>query len=237
MSENTTYAYNTPDHNDYLSPLNQQPMSQTSKGKHNELHQKLQFLSNQPKKKEQKRAGSNSSISSMRESFISIKVWKSKHKDRKKDAKANEMKLREDPYKNRLFDSIRKKLEESQQEYYNQNLSVDSIPYDHILQKLSPQKHNYSRFESFLKFEMAEKEVVAQDENYKIEWKDKMRGKFHYSKPGEWIHEKGTVDKDKHCVNNYARNNDPIFIAETAGNDIHFYSHHSDYRKERSTTS
>jgi hypothetical protein len=121
----------------------------------------------------------------MRESFISIKVCRSKRKERKKEAE----KLREDPYRKKLFECIRKKLEESQV-----NKSIDSIPYDAVLNKISHDNRKYTRFEAFLKFETEDKEVVPMDDDYAVEWKDKDKGKFYYSKPGEWIEEKGVVE-------------------------------------------
>ena len=49
-----------------------------------------------------------------------------------------------------------------------------------------------------------------------MEFKDKLKGKMHYSLPGEWIKEKYRGE-NKMCINNYAKNNDPVFLAKTAG--------------------
>ncbi|CAI2368738.1 unnamed protein product [Moneuplotes crassus] len=93
--------------------------------------------------------------------------------------------------------------------------TVNPIPYDEILQEDQSDTKSYSRFEAFLKFELAEKEVVVKNNKFKIEYQDKLRGKMHYSIPGEWINLKGKI-KNKYCVNNYVNNNEPVFLAKTA---------------------
>ena len=75
----------------------------------------------------------------------------------------------------------------------------------------------YSRFEAFLKLEMNDKEVVENNDDYVIEFKDKLKGKYHYSKKGEWIREKINSDPNKLWINNYALNNDPVFKADISG--------------------
>ena len=81
----------------------------------------------------------------------------------------------------------------------------------------------YSRFEAFLRLEMDEKEVVVRDNSMQIEYKDKLKGKMHYSLPGEWIKEKDVKDSNKYCINNYVINNEPVFLAKTSGIFINFY--------------
>ena len=67
---------------------------------------------------------------------------------------------------------------------------------------------------------MDDKEVVENNSDYVIEFKDKYKGKFHYSKKGEWILEKINKEPNKLCINNYALNNDPVFTAVISGNFI-----------------
>lgn len=103
-------------------------------------------------------------------------------------------KIREDPFKNKFYEYLQQKIDEK--DIYK---SIDPIPYDKVLQTLGNAKdQQYSRFEAFLKFEMEEKEVIKKEHNsFEVEFKDKLKGKMHYSLPGEWIKEKEANDRDK----------------------------------------
>lgn len=97
------------------------------------------------------------------------------------------MKLREDPFRKKLLDAIHNKKRYTR--------SIDTTPYDIVLQKIGSPKHKqFSRFEAFLKFEMEDKEVVQKDQTYLVQHKDEFLNHLHYSKPGEWITEKVKVE-------------------------------------------
>lgn len=121
---------------------------------------------------------SDSSISTLRESFISIKVCKSKAGDKRERIEAREAKREEIQKRMRLIEIMRK-IKENRARVH----SIDPIPYDEVLTKSDGNCHKkFSRFEAFLKLEMEDKEVVEKDFDYVIEHKDKYKGKFHYSK-------------------------------------------------------
>lgn len=77
-------AYNTPDYDDALTPRHQPQMSHTSNNLYKDfkdkLHEGIKKKIFETKNKKLKRKISDNSISSLRESFISIKVCKSNHK-------------------------------------------------------------------------------------------------------------------------------------------------------------
>ena len=57
----------------------------------------------------------------------------------------------------------------------------------------------YSRFEAFLKFELDGKEVVQNKNNsFQVEYQDKLKGKMHFSQPGDWIKEKEVKSPNKY---------------------------------------